>query len=154
MGNDVVLRRTRNRHHSRRMCAKALTHYRLRNASCAVNMLGCAPMCVRVHHDSKGLCTTVCEARGDNEEIFTPISAPFWPMLSSWCRRRRHHHHRHHSDFQCKGIGGSQLRPCSGTRPQTFCPCGCGSWPPLAFSSATRALCSLGVRPAFTSSSK
>ena len=55
MGNDLVLRRTRNRHPSRRMRAKAPTYYRLRDASCGVNMLGRALMCVRACHDSKGM---------------------------------------------------------------------------------------------------
>ena len=64
MGKDLVLRRTRNRYHSRGLCAKAPTYHRLRNASCAVRALGYALMCARARHDSKGLCATVCEARG------------------------------------------------------------------------------------------
>ena len=36
----------------------------LRGASCAVKVLGCALMCARARHYSKGLCATVCEARG------------------------------------------------------------------------------------------
>ena len=64
MGKDLVLQRTRNRYHSRGLCAKAPTHHRLRNASRAVKVLGCALMCARARHDSKGLCATVCEDRG------------------------------------------------------------------------------------------
>ena len=54
MGNDLVLRRTRNRYPSRRMRTKAPTYHRLRGASCGVNVLGRALMCVTACHDSKG----------------------------------------------------------------------------------------------------
>ena len=125
-------------------CAKAPACHKLRNASCAVKVLVglCAAVCEargatvvracalegrQLWCEYAGSCANVRESMPRFSALQCVRRGAIMKKslrLSGLCCRHRHRH-RHHSDFQCKGIGGSQLRPCSGTRPQTFCPCGC-----------------------------
>ena len=50
--------------HSRALYTKVPAYCKLKGASCAVKVLGCALRCVMACHYSKGFCATVCEARG------------------------------------------------------------------------------------------